>query len=91
MMFLYLICLRRRHKLTLLIRPHWTLRYFQGLASYIDLTMIIACLTTLNFKECGVHVYVGKVCPTMGMKTNDGKDCYDLWFILEAKPNRAQI
>ena len=27
-----------------------------------------------------LHVYVGKVRPAT---TNDGKKCYDLWFILE--------
>ncbi len=27
------------------------------------------------FKECGIHIYVGKVYPTMRMKTDEGKNC----------------
>ena len=51
--------------------------------------MIIACLTmvleslSVTLKESGVHVYVGKVNPTMRTKIDNGKEYYDLWFILE--------
>ena len=39
-----------------------------------------------------LHVYVGKVRPAMKVKTDDGKECYDLWFILEGKDaNRGSV
>ena len=42
--------------------------------------------------DSGLHVYVGKVLPTMRGKTDDGKNWYDLWFILEGRgPNRGSI
>ena len=71
----------------------------QGLASYKsydDYRLFndgyVESLSTRNFKECGVHIYVGKVYPTMRMKTDEGKNCYDLWFILEGKgPNRGSV
>jgi len=31
----------------------------------------------------GVHVYTAKVRPFMKTKTDEGKEYYDLWFILE--------
>ena len=49
-------------------------------------------LSTVTLKESGVHVYVGKVNPTMRTKTDDGKEYYDLWLILEGKgPNRGSV
>ena len=52
----------------------------------------VESLSTVTLKECGVHVYVGKVNPTMRTKTDDGKEYYDLWFILEGKgPNRGSV
>ena len=49
-------------------------------------------LSTVTLKESGVHVYVGKVNPIMRTKTDDGKEYYDLWLILEGKgPNRGSV
>ena len=39
-------------------------------------------LLTTQLKQEGVHVYVAKVKPFMTLKTDKGKDYYDLWFIL---------
>ena len=39
-------------------------------------------LLTPQLKQEGVHVYVVKVKPFMKLKTDEGKDYYDLWFIL---------
>ena len=39
-------------------------------------------LLTTQLKQEGVHVYVAKVKPFMKLKTDEGKDYYDLWFIL---------
>ena len=39
-------------------------------------------LLTTQLKQEGVHVYVAKVKPFMKLKTDKGKDYYDLWFIL---------
>ena len=39
-------------------------------------------LETVTLKDVGVQVYVGKVQPTMRSKTDEGKDYYDLWFII---------
>ena len=71
----------------------------QGLASYKsydDYRLFddgyVEFLSTVNFKECGVHIYVGKVHPTVRTKTEDGKDFYSLWFIVEGKgPNRGSV
>ena len=52
----------------------------------------VESLSTATVKECGIHVYVGKVQPTMRSKTHEGKDFYELWFILEGKgPNRGSV
>lgn len=49
-------------------------------------------LETVTLNDAGVHVYVGKVQPSMRSKTDDGKEHYDLWFILEGKgPNRGSL
>jgi hypothetical protein len=71
----------------------------QGLASYKsydDYRLFddgyVESLSTTYLKECGLHVYVGKVNPTMRIKTDEGKEQYDLWFILEGKgPNRGSV
>ena len=54
--------------------------------------MVILCTFPLTWKEAGVHVYVAKVQPTMRAKTDDGKDSYSLWFILEDRgANRGSV
>ena len=71
----------------------------QGLASYksyddyrLFYDGYVESLSTTYLKECGLHVYVGKVNPTMRMKTDEGKEQYDLRFILEEKgPNRGSV
>ena len=71
----------------------------QGLASYKsydDYRLFddgyVESLSTAYLKEWGVHVYVGKVNPTMRMKTDEGKENYELWFILEGKgANRGSV
>jgi hypothetical protein len=71
----------------------------QGLAaykSYEDYRLFengyVRSLETIKLKDAGVHVYVGKVQPSMRSKTDDGKDYYELWFILEGKgPNKGSV
>lgn len=71
----------------------------QGLASYKsydDYRLFddgyVESLSTTTLQECGVHVYVGKVKPTMRSKTDEGRDSYELWFIVEGKgPNRGSV
>ena len=71
----------------------------QGLAAYKsfeDYRLFqdghVRYLETLTLKEAGVHVYVGQVQPTMQAKTDDGKDSYSLWFILEGRgANRGSM
>ena len=71
----------------------------QGLAafkSYEDYRLYedgyVRSLETILVQEAGIHVCVGKVQPTMRAKTDDGKDFYDLWFILEGRgPNRGSV
>ena len=71
----------------------------QGLAaykSYEDYRLFengyVRSLETVTLKDAGVHVYVGKVQPSMRSKTDDGKEYYDLWFILEGKgPNKGSV
>ena len=49
-------------------------------------------LLTVQLKQEGVHVYVAKVKPFMKLKTDEGKDHYDLWFIREGKgANRGSV
>ena len=49
-------------------------------------------LPTTQLNQAGVHVYVAKVRPFMKIKTDEGKDCYNLWFILEGKgANRGSV
>ena len=71
----------------------------QGLAAYksyenyrLFYDGYVESLLTAYRQDAGVHVYVGKVKPTMKEKTKDGKDFYDSWFILEGKgSNRGSV
>ena len=71
----------------------------QGLAAYksyenyrLFYDGYVESLLTVQRKDAGVHVYVGKVKPTMKEKTKDGKEFYDLWFVLEGKgSNRGSV
>ena len=52
----------------------------------------VESLSTATVKECGIHVYVEKMQPTMRLRTHEGRDFYELWFILEGKgPNRGSV
>ena len=64
----------------------------QGLAAYKSFDDsglfndgYVESLLTTQLKQEEVHVYVAKVKPFMKLKTDDGKDYYDLWFILEGR------
>ena len=49
-------------------------------------------LLTAQLNQEGVHVYVAKVWPFMKIKTDEGKEHYDLWFILEGRgTNRGSV
>ena len=49
-------------------------------------------LLTAQLNQEGVHVYVAKVRPLMKIKTDEGKEYYDLWFILEGRgANRGSV
>ena len=71
----------------------------QGLAAYKsfdDYRLIndgyVESLQTVQLNEVGVHVYVAKVKPFMKIKTDEGKDYYNLWFILEVRgANRGSV
>ena len=68
----------------------------QGLATYKsfdDYRLFndgyVESLLTVQLKQEGVHIYVAKVKPFM---KDEGKDHYDLWFILEGKGvNRGSV
>ena len=55
-------------------------RLFEG--GYVE-----SLLTKILTNE-RLHLYVGKVRPAMKTTTDDGKKCYDLWFILQGIPKR---
>ena len=64
----------------------------QGLAAYKsfeDYRLFedgyVESLLTKTLANARLHVYVGKVRPAMKTKTDEGKECYDLWFIVEGK------
>ena len=64
----------------------------QGLAAYKsfdDYRLFeggyVESLLTKTLTNERLHVYVAKVRPAMKTITDDGKSCYDLWFILEGK------
>ena len=71
----------------------------QGLAAYKsfeDYRLFddgyVESLLTAQLNQEGVHVYLAKVRPFMKIKTDEGKECYDLWFILEGKgANRGSV
>lgn len=64
----------------------------QGLASYKAFDDYrhfeegyVESLLTKPLPGVGVHLFVGKVRPSMKKSDDDGKAFYDIWFILEAK------
>ena len=71
----------------------------QGLAAYKsfdDYRLFddgyVESLLTAQLNQEGVHVYVAKVRPFMKIKTDEGKEHYDLWFILEGRgTNRGSV
>ena len=71
----------------------------QGLAAYKsfdDYRLFndgyVESLLTAQLNHEGVHVYVAKVRPFMKIKTDEGKEYYDLWFILEGRgANRGSV
>ena len=71
----------------------------QGLAAYKsfeDYRLFddgyVESLLTVQLNQEGVHVYVAKVQPFMKIKTDEGKEHYDLWFILEGRgTNRGSV
>ena len=71
----------------------------QGLAAYKsfeDYRLFddgyVESLQTAQLNLEGVHVYVAKVRPFMKIKTDEGKEHYDLWFILEGRgTNRGSV
>lgn len=42
-------------------------------------------LLTSHLKQEGIHVYVANVRPFIKLKTDEGKEYYDLWFIVEGR------
>ncbi|XP_028414141.1 uncharacterized protein LOC114537204 [Dendronephthya gigantea] len=78
---------------------HSTVYDKQGLASYksyddyrLFVNGYVHSLQATTLQDCGVHVYVGKVQPSMKSTTDDGKRFYELWFILEGRgPNRGSV
>ncbi|XP_046845626.1 uncharacterized protein LOC124439445 [Xenia sp. Carnegie-2017] len=71
----------------------------QGLAAYKSFENYrlfydgyVESLLTAYRQDAGVHVYIGKVKPTMKEMTKDGKDVYYLWFIFEGNgSNRGSV
>ena len=71
----------------------------QGLAAYKsfdDYRLFndgyVESLLTAQLNQEGFHVYVAKVRPFMKIKTDEGKEYYDLWFILEGRgANRGSV
>ena len=71
----------------------------QGLAAYKsfdDYRLFndgyVESLLTAQLNQKGVHVYVAKVRPFMKIKTDEGKEYYYLWFILEGRgANRGSV
>ena len=45
----------------------------------------VESLLTETLLNSRLHLYVGKVKPAMKEKTDEGKACYECWFILEGK------
>ena len=71
----------------------------QGLAAYKsfdDYRLFndgyVESLLTAQLNQEGVHVFVAKVRPFMKIKTDEGKQHYDLWFVLEGRgANRGSV
>ena len=63
-----------------------------GLASYksYDDYRLFGSLETVRLKDSGVHVYVGKVQPSIRSTTGKKKKFYNLWFILEGRGAKRQ-
>ena len=64
----------------------------QGLAAYKsfdDYRLFddgyVESFLTAHLNQEGIHVYVAKLRPFMKIKTDEGKEYYDLWFILEGR------
>ena len=52
----------------------------------------VESLETVTLKDCGAHVYVGKVQPSMKSTTDEKEKFYDLWFILKGQgANRGSV
>ena len=50
----------------------------------------VESLLTSHLKQDGIHLYVANVCNFMEVKTDEGKEYYHLWFIVESRgANRA--
>ena len=61
----------------------------QGLASFksydddkLFVDGYVESLETVALKDCGLHVYPGRVQPSMKSKTDDGKKYYELYAII---------
>ena len=64
----------------------WRLYYRLFSDGYVE------SLLTAQLNQEAVHVYVAKVRPFMKIKTDEGKEYYDLWFILEGRgANRGSV
>jgi hypothetical protein len=67
----------------------------QGLAAYkyrLFQDGYVESLLTETMSKEGVHLYMGKVKPSMKEKTDEGKLFYDCWFMLEGKgANRGSV
>ena len=71
----------------------------QGLAAYKsfdDYRLFndgyVESLLTAQLNQEGVYVYVAEVRPFMKIKTDEGKEYYYLWFILEGRgANRGRV
>ena len=50
----------------------------------------VESLLTAQLNQEGVHVYVAKVRPVMKIKMNEGREHYNLWFILEGRVQAAE-
>ena len=52
----------------------------------------VKSLLTSHLKQEGIHVYVASVRPFMKIKTDEGKEYYDLWFVVEGRgANRGSV
>ncbi|XP_068708975.1 uncharacterized protein [Montipora foliosa] len=80
--------------LVCILYPVCSLHFVPGLQSAFCTVNdgYVESLQTVQLNEVGVHVYVAKVKPFMKIKTDEGKDYYNLWFILEGRgANRGSV